>query len=296
MTAASSLMLQRIAPLLFVGLWSSAFIAIRGGLPDVSPLFFLSARFMLAAVALLAVAAILRTDWASLRKGWAHLVVVGILMNAIYLSGAYLALEHLQAATMALIGALHPVITALLAGPILGERLRPIQWLGLALGIAGVVIVVGIEAAELSDLIGALLGGGGVTALALGTVYYRRFCRQIPLRAANTVQLGSAAIACTLLTAGFEQVHASWTPALVGTLLYLALIVSLGAMVLLMFMLRTGNAGKVASNFYLTPGLTAILGWLVLDETFEIAAVAGLLVASLGVWLAHHERPARVTR
>ena len=296
MTAASSLMLQRIAPLLFVGLWSSAFIAIRGGLPDVSPLFFLSARFTLATVALLAVAAILRTDWASLRKGWAHLVVVGILMNAIYLSGAYLALEHLQAATMALIGALHPVITALLAGPVLGERLRPIQWLGLALGIAGAVIVVGIEAAELSDPIGALLGGGGVAALALGTVYYRRFCRQIPLRAANTVQLGSAAIACTLLTAGFEQVHASWTPALVGTLLYLALIVSLGAMVLLMFMLRTGNAGKVASNFYLTPGLTAILGWLVLDETFEIAAVAGLLVASLGVWLAHHERPARVTR
>ncbi len=263
---------------------------------DVSPLFFLSARFTLATVALLAVAAILRTDWASLRKGWAHLVVVGILMNAIYLSGAYLALEHLQAATMALIGALHPVITALLAGPVLGERLRPIQWLGLALGIAGAVIVVGIEAAELSDPIGALLGGGGVAALALGTVYYRRFCRQIPLRAANTVQLGSAAIACTLLTAGFEQVHASWTPALVGTLLYLALIVSLGAMVLLMFMLRTGNAGKVASNFYLTPGLTAILGWLVLDETFEIAAVAGLLVASLGVWLAHHERPARVTR
>ncbi len=296
MTAASSPMLQRIAPLLFVGLWSSAFIAIRGGLPDVSPLFFLSARFTLATVALLAVAAILRTDWASLRKGWAHLVVVGILMNAIYLSGAYLALEHLQAATMALIGALHPVITALLAGPILGERLRPVQWLGLALGIAGVVIVVGIEAAEPSDLIGASLGGGGVAALALGTVYYRRFCRQIPLRAANTVQLGSAAIACSLLTAGFEQVHASWTPALVGTLLYLALIVSLGAMVLLMFMLRTGNAGKVASNFYLTPGLTAILGWLVLDETFEIAAVAGLLVASLGVWLAHHERPARVTR
>ncbi len=296
MTATGPAVLQRIAPLLFVSLWSSAFIAIRGGLPDVSPLLFLSARFVLATLALLAVALIVRTDWAAIRTGWAHLVVVGILMNAIYLSGAYLALEHLQAATMALIGALHPVITALLAGPLLGERLRPVQWLGLALGIAGVVLVVGVEAAEPRDLIGASLGIGGVAALALGTVLYRKYCRHMPLRAANTVQLGAAAITCSLFTAGVEQVHASWTAALVGTLLYLALIVSLGAMVLLMYMLRSGNAGKVASNFYLTPGLTAIMAWLVLDETLQSAAVAGLLVASLGVWLAHRERPASVTR
>lgn len=296
MTATRPVLLQRMAPLLFVGLWSSAFIAIRGGLPDVSPLFFLSARFALATLALLAVAAIVRTGWEAIRAGWAHLVVVGVLMNAVYLSGAYLALEHLQAATMALIGALHPVITALLAGPVLGERLRPVQWLGLALGIAGVVLVVGVEAAEPRDLIGALLGFGGVVALALGTVHYRKYCRHMPLRAANTVQLGAAAIACSLFTAGVEQVHVSWTPALAGALLYLALVVSPGAMMLLMYMLRTGNAGKVASNFYLTPGLTAVMAWLVLDETLRSAAVAGMLVASLGVWLAHRERPAGVTR
>lgn len=281
--------------MLFVGLWSSAFIAIRAGLPDVSPLFFLAARFALATAALLALAAIVRVDWAAIRAGLGHLVVAGVLINAIYLSGAYLALEHLHAATMALIGALHPVITALLARPFLGERLRPAQWLGLALGMTGVALVVGIETAQPLSLIGAALGIGGVAALALGTIYYRKYCRHLPLRAANTVQLGAAAIACALFTLGFEHVHVSWTPAAVGTLLYLALIVSLGAMVLLMFMLRSGNAGKVASNFYLTPGLTAIMGWLILGETLAATSIAGFVIASLGVWLAHHEQPSGVT-
>ncbi len=253
MFSSDSVVLRRLAPLVFVGLWSSAFIAVRAGLPDVSPLFFLATRFALATLALLAIAVVIRIDWAKIRAGWLHLVIAGVLMNALYLSGAYLALQHLLAATMALIGALHPMMTALLAGAFLGERLRPVQWLGLGLGMTGVALVVGVEAARPQDLIGAALGIGGVCALALGTVYYRKFCREAPLRAANTVQLGAAAIVCALFTASFEQVHASWTPAAVGTLLYLALVVSLGAMVLLMFMLRSGNAGKVASNFYLIP-------------------------------------------
>ena len=284
---AAAFPLHRFAPLLFVGLWSSAFVAIRAGLPDISPLYFLTVRFALATVALLAIAALLRSEWRAVRAGWPHLVVAGVLMNAVYLSAAYVALEHLQAATMALIGALHPVITAALAFPLLGERLRPLQWLGLALGVAGVALVAGVEAANPQSLFGVGLGVGGVVALALGTLYYRRFCREMPLRLANTVQLGAAALACAALTLGLEDARADWTPAAIGTLLWLALVVSLGAMALLMFMLRAGAAGKVASNFYITPGLTAVLGWLVLGEKLAATAVAGLFVASLGVWLAH---------
>jgi drug/metabolite transporter (DMT)-like permease len=278
-----------LAPFLFVFLWSSAFIAVRAGMPDVTPLFYLAARFALATAALLLIVTVVRQDWASIRGLWGHLAVAGVLMGALYLSAAYLAMQHINAATMALIGALHPLATAVLARPLLGERLYPIQWLGIGLGIAGVALVVGLEAERPDNAAAALIAVGGVLCLALGTIHYRKHCRDAGLLMANTVQLGAATAVVALLALAFEPVHVTWSPVLVGTLFYLALVVSLGAMALLMFMLRSGTAGKVASNFYLTPGLTAILGWLILGETLAGMAVAGFAVTCVGVWLAQRE-------
>lgn len=278
-----------LAPLLFVLLWSSAFIAVRAGMPDTTPLFYLAARFALATAALLLIVAIARQDWASIRGLWGHLAVAGVLMGALYLSAAYLAMQHINAATMALIGALHPLATAVLARPLLGERLARMQWLGIGLGIAGVALVVGLEAERPDNAAAALIAVGGVLCLALGTIHYRKYCRSAGLLMANTVQLAAATAVCALLVVAFEPVHVRWSPVMVGSLFYLALVVSLGAMALLMFMLRSGTAGKVASNFYLTPGLTAILGWLILGETLAGMAVAGFALACVGVWLAQRD-------
>ena len=276
----------RAAPVLFILLWSSAFVAVRAGLAGASPLAFLTVRFALAAVVLIAVAMVVRTEWAALRgAGW-HLVVAGVLINALYLSGGYLAMREINAATMALIGAMHPMITAALARPLLGERLAAAQWFGLGLGVVGVAIVVGGGISRPGDMVAPALALLGVCSLALGTIYYRKYCREVPLRLSNTVQLAAAAVTCAVLTVATEEVKWTWSADVVTTLLYLALVISLGAQVLLMFMLRHGKAGTVASNFYLTPGVTAVIGWLVLDETLRPAAIAGLVVASLGVWLA----------
>jgi len=281
--------LLRLTPLVFVALWSSAFVATRAGLAGVSPLAFLTARFALAALVLVALAAVLRSDWAALSGVWPHLVVSGVLINALYLSGAYIALDHIDAATMALVGTLHPLVTAVLARFMLGERLRPMQKLGFALGIGGVVLVVGPRASAPGDLWGVLAGFLGVCSLALGTVHYRKYCRGVPLRLANTVQLATAAATCAVLTLAAEDVVWTWTGATLASLLYLALAVSLGAPVLLMLMLRHGEAGKVASNFYLTPGITAAMGWAFLGEALGPIALAGIAVASLGVWLAQRD-------
>ena len=278
-----------LAPLLFVFLWSSAFIAVRAGMPDTTPLFYLAARFAIATAALLLIVAVARQDWASIRGLWGHLAVAGVLMGALYLSAAYLAMQHINAATMALIGALHPLATAVLARPLLGERLTRMQWLGIGLGIAGVALVVGLEAERPDNAAAAAIAVGGVLCLALGTIHYRKHCRSAGLLMANTVQLGAATAVCAVLVVAFEPVQVTWSPVMVGSLFYLALVVSLGAMALLMFMLRSGTAGKVASNFYLTPGLTAVLGWLVLGETLAGMAVAGFAVACVGVWLAQRE-------
>lgn len=275
----------KLAPGLFVFLWSSAFIAARAGLPDVSPLYFLTLRFAIAASALLVIGLAWSQPWGQLRGRWHHFVVAGALINAAYLGAAYVAMTRISAATMALIGSLHPLLVALLSGPILGDRFRRTQWLGFAFGIAGVALTVGIEARGAAVLSGIGWALAGVCGMVAGTLYYSRHCRAVAVLPSNAIQLGSAAILCAIATALFERTHAAWTPVAVGTLVYLSIAISLGGMALLLFMLRTGTAGKVAANFYLTPGVTALLGWLVLSEAVSGFALMGLLLASIGVWL-----------
>lgn len=278
-------------PLAFVFLWSSAFIAARAGLPYASPVLYLALRFSIAAVVLACILALMprRAPWRGVPIG--HLVVGGVLINALYLSGAYIALETISAATMALIGAFHPLATAVLGQTVLKERMSALQWAGLAVGLGGVLLVVGPGSAAWHGGDGLLFAVGGVACLAAGTVYHRMHCRAAPAVHANAVQQGSAAAFCLVAALLVENVDLDPTATLVGTLLYLALVVSIGAMALFILMLRTGTAGQVSSNFYLTPGMTAVMGWLVLGESLEPRAIAGFAVASLGVWLANRRAP-----
>lgn len=274
-----------VAPFLFIFLWSSAFPAVRAGLPDVSPIYFLSVRFTLAALILLAIAAVTRQNWHDLAGRWPHFVVAGILINALYLSGGYLAMQRISGATFALIGALHPVLVALLSIPVLGDRFNTRQWAGFALGFAGVALIVGLNAGDATRLEGMLIGLCGLLCFVAGTLYYARFCRAAGLLIANMVQLASAAGVCWVLVLLFETPRAHWTPAALLTLAHLTIGVSLGGMALLLYLLRSGTAGKVAANFYLTPGLAALMGWVLLGESLSPWAIVGFVIASAGVWL-----------
>lgn len=276
--------LARVAPFLFIFLWSMAFVAVRAGLPDVSPLFFLAVRFAIATAILLAIAAAWRLNWAGLRHTWRHFVVAGVLINALYLSAGYLAMTEIAGATLALIGALHPLFTALLSGPLLGERFRAVQWLGVACGMAGVALVVGINLDDFAQRAGMAWAFGAVACLTAGTLYYSRYCRGVGLVQANTVQLAAAAAVTAAFALAFEDIRADWTPTALLTLGFLVG-VSVGGMALLLYMLKTGAAGRVAANFYLTPGATALLGWAILGEALSPAAVLGFAIASAGVWL-----------
>jgi len=273
------------APVAFIVLWSSAFIGARAGLPHVSPLLFLGARFVLAALLLAAICLVWKQDWSGMGRRWPHFVVAGILINGLYLSGAFVAMTHITGATMALVGSLHPLLTALLSGPVLGDRFRPSQWLGFACGVGGVALVAGVRVGDFAQMEGMALGTAATVALVLGTLYYSKHCKGAPLVASNTVQLAGAAAVTLALMAAFETPHAEWTPEVLAALIYLAVIVSVGGMALFLFMLKTGTAGKVAANFYLTPGVTAVIGWLVLGEGLSAAAIAGFALASAGVWL-----------
>ena len=274
-----------LAPLLFVLIWSGAFVAVRAGLPDATPLCFLAIRFTIAAGVLACVAPWSFRGWRPGWRQWCHLAVSGSLLNAFYLGAAYFAMIDIRAATMALIGAFHPIATALLSGPVLGERFRGRQWMGFASGSVGVALVAGVGAFDLGHPEGIAWAFASICCMILGTLYHARHCRDAPPVAANTIQLASAGVAAWILTALFETPHIVWTPTTVASLAYLTLGVSLGGMGLLLYMLRTGAAGKVAANFYLTPGVAALLGWIVLGEDLPGAMLPGFALTMLGVFL-----------
>lgn len=279
-------MLDRLAPLGFVLIWSSSFIASRVGLRHLSPLLFVAVRMWVCAAILVSVVLVLRRPWSALRGRWRHCAVAGILVNAILLMTAHVAMTRVPAAPIALIQTLNPLLTAALAWPVLGERLTPRQWLGLFLGAAGVVLIVGLAALRSrveTHLL--LLTVGGVIALVGGTLYFGRYCRGVPMLEGTMVQFAASAVTCTICMWILETPHADWTTSALASVAWNAGVVSLGGMVLYLLMLARGTVARATANFYLVPGVTALLAWSLLGERLAPLTMVGLAVSSVGCWL-----------
>jgi drug/metabolite transporter (DMT)-like permease len=215
------------------------------------------------------------------------MAVVGALVQGIYLSGVFVAIHRgLPAGLAALIVGLQPILTALLAGCMLGERVTPWQWLGLAFGLGGVAMVLGerLEAAPV-DVIGVATCVLGLVTLSLGTLHQKRFASDLDLVTGSAVQ-NLTATGVTLLGAlVFEDLRVTWTTEFVGSLAWLTVVVSIGAFSLLMLMIRLGEAVRVISLFYLVPPTTAVMAWLPLGERIGLVGAGGILVAAIGVAL-----------
>ncbi|MCP1335939.1 DMT family transporter [Futiania mangrovi] len=277
--------LVALSPIVFVLLWSTGFIGARYAMPHAEPMTFLTLRFVLGAALL---AAFTLATGGGFRLGLrdiGHLAVAGILMQATYLGGVFAAIAHgLEAGTSALIVGVQPILTAALAGPLLGERVRPMQWLGLALGLAGVTMVVGEKlGAGLGTPLAVGLNVLSLLGIAIGTIYQKRFCQDLPMRAGIVVQFAAAALACGALALVFETGRIEWTGELVFALLWLTLVLSLGAVSLLYVLIRRGAASNVASLFFLVPPSTAAIAWLLFAERMPPLALAGMGVAVTGV-------------
>jgi drug/metabolite transporter (DMT)-like permease len=264
-------------------LWSSSFVATRAGLRDLSPLAFVALRQSLCALVLIALVLAARPSLDGLRGRWGHCAVAGALVNGVMVLAAHWGMVRVGAAPMALVQTLHPLLTALLAGPLLGEWLRLRQWLGLCMGAAGVALVVGLAAVDSrAQLDGLAVGAAGVIALTAGTLYFGRFCRDVPLLPGSAVQFVAAAAASILATCLFETPRLDWTETAVAAIAWNAGVVSLGGMALYFLMLKEGTAARATANFYLVPGATAVLAWLFLGERLSPYAAAGRLPAGRG--------------
>jgi drug/metabolite transporter (DMT)-like permease len=281
----------RATPFLFVLIWASGFVVAKYAAPYAEPLSFLLLRYAGVVVLMLALALVAGAVWPRGRDVL-HLAVAGIGIQAGYLGGVWVAVaEGMPAGVAALVVNLQPVLTAAFAG-LVHERLGRLQVFGLLLGFLGVTLVVSnrLTTEGLSVLTLGLTTMALIT-ITVGTLYQKRFCPEFDLRTGQVVQF-SASIAVTLPFAlAFESFRFDWTPELVGALVWSVLVLTGGGISLLFLMLRRGAAAQVTSYFYLVPGITALMAWLMFGETLGPVALVGMVVAVLGVALT--TRPSR---
>lgn len=274
-------------PAVFVLIWSTGFVVARFGMPHAPPLTFLAWRFALSVLAFCAWVLLSRAAWPASRVQWGHLAVTGVLMHAGYLGGVWAAVKGgLGAGTTALVVGLQPVLTALWLSSRAGaQRVGAQQWLGLALGLGGLVLVVWhkLGVGEVTPL-NLGLAVVGLLSITAGTLYQKRWVAPCDVRTASAVQLGAAAAVCALLSV-FETGAMVWHPHLVGAMVWSVLALSLGASSLLYLLIQRGAATTVTSLMYLVPPCTAVLAWWLFDETLGATVLAGTALTAAGVAL-----------
>ncbi len=286
----------RIAPVLFVLLWATGFIGARYAMPWAEPFTFLALRFGAAGVVLAVMAVLFGAARASARIALMAMVA-GALLHGIYLGGVFWAVRHGMSAGMsALIAGLQPLMTALLAGLLLGDRVAPRQWLGLAIGFAGVVLVIwpklggtSVDALSPATLTAAALALCGISA---GTIWQKRYLTGVDLVTGTAWQYAGATLLMAAGSFALETRQIVWNAESVFAMLWAVFVLSIGTILLLMYLIRLGSVARVASLFYLVPATTALMAWPLFGETLTPLQFGGMALATAGVALATSRRDA----
>jgi drug/metabolite transporter (DMT)-like permease len=275
----------RAAPAIFVVLWSTGFIATKYVLRDAEPLSYLAIRMVLVVALMAVIVLVARPRWPD-RIGIAHSVVAGILVHGFYLGGTAIAIAHsIPAGLSALIPGLQPILTSTLANRWLGERVTPLQWAGLLIGLAGVVLILHDRPMSGEAGWGWFASGVSLVSITLGTLYQRRYCGKIDWRAGNLVQYIAVAIFFGVSAWLFETGVVHWTGEFILALIWLAVVLSLGSIGLLYWLIRRSAATSVASLFYLVPAVTAVMAYLLFGERLDRIAIAGMVACAAAVFL-----------
>lgn len=282
--------LVTVAPLLFVSIWATGFVVARLVAGHAEPLTFLAIRFTLSAMIFAILAAFAGASWPRGWRTWRDAAIAGILLQGIYLCGVFWSVSHgLPAAVCALITGLQPLLTAALAGPMLGERVTGRQWLGISTGLVGAVLVLApqvLSSVNIAAPITVAAAGAATIAITLGTIWQKKCGGGVDLRVGAAIQFAASAlfILPVVLATGGAQFDGSWQ-ALAG-LGWSVVGLSVGGMTLLLLMIGRSAVSVVASLFYLVPPLVAILAFVLFGEGLTGIQIIGLIVAATGVAIA----------
>src|SRR5436305_2284880 len=275
----------RAAPAIFVVLWSTGFVATKYVLHNAEPLTYLAIRMGLVVALMAVIVMVARPRWPD-RIGVVHSIVAGILVHGFYLGGTAVAIAHsIPAGLSALIPGLQPILTSTLANRWLGERVTPLQWGGLLVGLAGVVLILHDRPVSREAGWGWLPSGVSLLSITLGTLYQRRYCGKIDWRAGNVVQYVGVTIFFAVAACLFENNVVRWTAEFTLALGWLVVVLSIGSIGLLYWLIRHSAATSVASLFYLVPAVTAVMAYVLFGERLDRIAIVGMIACAAGVFL-----------
>ncbi|WP_120497148.1 DMT family transporter [Kiloniella sp. EL199] len=281
-----------LAPVAFTFLWAGGYGVAKVGLQYAEPMTLLSMRFSFVVILLVPFYLFFKPSLPQRIADWVHLVVVGILVQAVYFGFCWWAFRSgVSAGVLAIFMSLQPIFVAILAPRLAKEKVSWFRWLGLILGLTGVLIVIIARSdIEPPTLIGVSFSVLGLLGITSGVIYAKRFGGGYHPIVANMVQYaaGFAVVAPIALT--FETMQINWTVEFVAALGYLAIGNSILAMSLLLAMIRAGEVSSVSSLMFLVPPLAALFGWLLLGEEMPLLAWGGMTVAAIGVLIVSRNR------
>ena len=279
----------RYAPALFVWLWSTGFIGAKYGLPFAPPFEFLFYRYLVVTVILGALLFFSRIPLPQRVGTWLHLSLIGLLMHGVYIAGVFVAIDRgMSSGIASVIVGVQPLLTAAVAGVLLGERVSLRQYVGLALGFIGLALTVSRSLAQgqlpLFGFVSCVLA---LFAITLGTVHQKKHGAGVDLRAGAFIQFLASTLAFGVIVLLVEERAVVWDVRFVLTLAWMCLALSIGAISVLWILIQRGAAARVASLFYLVPPVTAVEGFLLFGEALSALQLIGIAVTAGGVALAN---------
>lgn len=282
-----SLQWHYIMPLVFVALYGSGFVGAKMGLPYAEPLTFLAWRFAISAMLLTIISLCTHAMWPRSIKEIVHMAIAGLLMVGVFSAGTFIAIYlGISPALAALIIALQPILVAIGANLILGEKTFLRQWLGFILGLLGVGLVVSHKLTfNHTHIVGILMSVLSLLGLSLGNLYQKRFCSHMNIFTGGIIHSLSAGIASFIGAFIFETMKINWTGQFVFALTWMSVVVSIGALSLLYLLIRHAEVSRVASIFYLVPVSAAIASYFIYHETIDLFGVVGIIIIALGIAL-----------
>jgi drug/metabolite transporter (DMT)-like permease len=274
------------APALFVLLWSTGFIGARYGLPYIEPLTFLTVRMVFVVVIMAGIALAGGARWPHAHEV-GHSLVAGSLVHGLCLGGVFTAISQgVPAGISALILGLQPIVTSTLANRFMGEKVTRLQWVGLALGLVGVLLVLHDRNIVLAgSVLGWVASFLSLIGITLGTLYQKRYCGGIDWRTGNLIQYAGAGVLFTLGAFVFETREIHWTGELIFAMAWLVLVLSIAAVGLMYWLIRRSPATGFASLFYLVPVVTAFFAFILFGERLDSISMLGMVICAGGVAL-----------
>ena len=274
-------------PLAFIILWSSAFVSGQFIVQSASPFASLTFRFFIVGICFLIFSYYLREKVFVKFNLAIQACITGILFHGFYLGGVFFSYSvGLSATLSALIVGLQPVLTNILSGPILKERITFIQWIGILFGFIGTILVIGYDIGVKIPIIGLAASIVALLGATIATIWQKKITSNLTLSVNNFYQAFAASIFLFIISVNFEVPSINFDTRFNLSMGWQIIMVSFGAYAILMYLIKTGTASKTSSLFFLVPPVTAIMAWLVLGEKLSIIDIIGLLICAFGVYIA----------